>query len=287
MVIATAAFWTSMDLIAVHVVKTKTGPMYTNTWSSDARGWSVALRYEPAWPANVELALAPILWLWALWLRAPKARFIGALLSTFAVMVQAICAETGRHEGVTEFYAGYWVWLGSGVLTVVAFAVLPEPHAIPGGEPLPREVVLSARRRFALLLALIGTAFVVSTQFLWTAASPLDVVVVPVSRGCPVPTVFVAFGTLTGACLATGLLSAPILFAWAARRRARWAQIAGVTLCAALVIAQAVLMPRGYWPRGWTDEATPQLMHWYAAPVLLCIALALLPISRVGDATRR
>ena len=148
---------------------------------------------------------------------------------------------------------------------------------------------MTARRRFALLLALIATGFVISTHVLFTVGTPRDVTLGIIRLGARlrVMPVFVAFATLTGACIATGMMSAPVLFVCAAWRRSRWARAAGVALCIALVPAQAALLPRGYWPHGWTNTVTPALAHWYAVPVLFAVAFALLPLGKETRVTPR
>ena len=275
-----------MDLTRVKV----TGST-TRTVSGSFTGWECALRYRPAWPANVGLAVAPALWLCALWLRSTWARMIGAAFCALATVVQGTIAFTGPSEGVTQFREGYWVWLASSIVLTVAFSVLPEPVRPPPGEPLPPEVRALARARFAMAFAALATVSIALPQFVFTGyrggmtiiAGGRQPATVQTANPYEVPGIVLALNDPPGAPIAAGLLALPFLFCAAALTRSLRLRVLGAAGAVALVVAQVLVRPRGYW-NWWSGTVHPALVHWYLGPLAALVAFAMLPtgIPRVA-----
>jgi hypothetical protein len=273
-----AAFYWSMDRVAVTLHR-QTSP--GNWVGGEFSGWECATRYAPAYAANLSLAAAPILWFVALWLRSPWARTIGAGACCAATVVQATIPFVAEREGVLAFGDGFMLWVESSVLLTMAFAALAEPERPPPGEGLSRESVLAARRWFALLFGALGTAFVVTSQFGFSAYVPgFYNAGIQVKRPPDVferPAAFVAMLEPTEALLATALLALPLVFAatWTTRSpRLRALGVAGVV---GVVLAQVLVRPAGYW-WWWSGCVHPACVHWYGGPAALLVAFLLLPL---------
>lgn len=284
LVAGTTAFWIGIGQPAVHLLRS-TGP---GAWiSGNFSGWDVAIRYRPAWPANLGLALAPAAWFAALWFRSPVLRLAGACAAAFATVVQALCVWTAEGEGVQHFLAGFWWWFASSVVLTVAFALLPEPERPPPGERLPPETVAAARRGFAALLALLGTSFVVTSLFVFGSWLPAPTQItddrLPAGRRPSLAAKAFEVSLLrpAEAAVTAALLLLPAVFAAAWRFPSRTLRWCGIALATATLAAQFLVRREGYWS-SFFATAPYALVHWYVASAAFLVAFAVRPGTSPG-----